>query len=147
MNIPKIVQKLVKKFDTTDPFQLADYLNITILKKPLGDLAGMYLYMKRNKVIILNSDLDYEFLKIVLAHEIGHAILHRQVNCYFMRKNTYFKMSLYEVEANTFAAELLLYGLDKYQYENCSLEFIAKSEKIPLELIKYKNINSEGYFL
>jgi len=43
-----------------------------------------------------------------MAHELGHAILHRKQNCYFIRNKTLLLNSKTELEANLFAAELLI---------------------------------------
>ena len=44
----------------------------------------------------------------VMAHELGHAILHKTENCYFIRNKTFLSTAWIEKEANTFAAELLI---------------------------------------
>ena len=47
-------------------------------------------------------------MKMVMAHELGHAIMHRKENCYFIRNRTFLSTAHIETEANTFAAELLI---------------------------------------
>ena len=51
-----------------------------------------------------------------MADELGHAILHRTENCYFIRNKTFLSTAWIEREANTFAAELLI--PDSLIYEN-----------------------------
>lgn len=43
-----------------------------------------------------------------MAHELGHAVLHRKENCYFIRNKTLLLNSKNEIEANKFAMELLI---------------------------------------
>ena len=47
-------------------------------------------------------------MRLVMAHELAHSIMHRKENCYFIRNKTLFLNSKIETEANTFAAELLI---------------------------------------
>lgn len=137
--IKNYVAKLIKRCGTSDPFSLAKELNIVVLNVPLGELNGFYMYMKKNRTIYINSDIeDIEQRRVVLAHEIGHALLHTKINYYFMRKNTFLNTSKYEIEANRFAAELLI--SDELIRENpgMSATQIASIAQVPPELIEYK---------
>ncbi|MFL0197349.1 ImmA/IrrE family metallo-endopeptidase [Clostridium sp. WILCCON 0269] len=67
--IKKIVQALIRKYKTNNVYELARCLGIILQIVPLGSYAGSYLYIKRRKIICLNSCLnEYERI-IVLAHE------------------------------------------------------------------------------
>ena len=44
----------------------------------------------------------------VLAHELGHAILHSNTNITYLESNTFYSKEKIEIAANTFAAELLI---------------------------------------
>lgn len=138
MEVGNLVERIVDRYGTTDPFQLADYLNIEVFENPLGDIDGMYMYLKRNKVVLLNDNLNLKFKKFVLSHELGHGIMHPRENCYFMRKNTFLKMNKYEYEANLFAVNLSLHGIDTVQYKDMTVEQIACSEGVPKELLELK---------
>lgn len=116
----------VRKFDTTDPFKIADYLNIKVFCVPLGKLAGYYKYLKRHRCIYINSDIeDDNFRRIVMAHELGHAVLHRKENCYFIKNKTLLLSSKVEIEANKFAAELLIPDSFLLEYEGYTSAQIA----------------------
>lgn len=116
--IPKLVAYLMRKYETNNPEVLADYLNVTIIRMPLEDMvAGFYKMIKRRKYIFLNSDInDESFLRVVLAHELGHAIMHPKENCAFWKNHTLFLTSRLEIEANTFAAYLLISNQDIDEY-------------------------------
>lgn len=107
-DINKLVSYYVKKYNTRNPFELADYLNVQILIGNLGNSAGCYMFLKNHKCIFLNENLSEQELMMVMAHELGHAVLHRKDNCYFIRNKTLLLNSKKEIEANTFAAELLI---------------------------------------
>ncbi len=119
--IPKLVAYLMRKYGTNDPMVLADYLNVTIIRMPLEDMvAGFYKMIKRRKYIFLNTDIDDEsFMRVVLAHELGHAIMHPKENCAFLKNHTLFLTSRLEIEANTFAAYLLIshQAIEEYMVE------------------------------
>ncbi|QEH67305.1 ImmA/IrrE family metallo-endopeptidase [Cellulosilyticum sp. WCF-2] len=132
------VLKLIKKYNTSDPDKLADFLNIKIVEWDLGNQAGSYRLLKRKKVIFLNSKLSFHQRKIVLAHELGHALLHPTTNCYFIQNKTLLCSSKIEKEANIFACELLINDELLGEYIGKSINEIAAAEYLPAELLKLK---------
>lgn len=107
-DIHSIVNQYIKRFNSRNPFDIAKYLNIQIQIGPLGSRCGYYMYLKKHRCIFLNEDLSEEEMNLVMSHELGHAILHRKQNCYFIRNYTLFLDSKIEQEANIFAADLLI---------------------------------------
>lgn len=144
-NINKLIKKLIRKYKTTNPYDLASCLNVLIFEVELKNTLGMYRYINKTRTIFINSNLSDEVKRFVLAHELGHAILHTKENCFYLRYNTFIKTSTYEVEANKFAAELLID--DKEFKSNIGKGFtagqLASYFEVPEELIEYKfkNIN------
>ena len=107
-DIKKIVDRYVRKYNTRNPFELADCLGVQVMIGNLGSRSGCYMFLKNHKCIFLNENLSESEMQVVMAHELGHAILHRKENCYFIRNKTFLLTSKNEIEANTFAAELLI---------------------------------------
>ena len=107
-DIKSIIAFLERKFGTRDPFKLAEYLKIEYIIGQMGNYSGCYMLLKRHRCIFLNESLCENDLRMVMAHELGHAILHRRENCYFIRNKTFLSTARIEKEANTFAAELLI---------------------------------------
>ena len=107
-DIKRLVSYYVKKYKTRNPFELAEYLNVQVQFGDLGSRAGCYMFLKNHKCIFLNKNLSEQEMRMVMAHELGHAILHRKENCYFIRNKTFLLTSKNEIEANIFAAELLI---------------------------------------
>ena len=105
--IKGLVAYYVKKFNTTDPFKIADSLGILYQIGNIG-CEGCYMFLKNHRYIFLNQNLSESDMYLVMAHELGHALLHRKENCYFIRSKTFLSVSKIEREANTFAAELLI---------------------------------------
>lgn len=140
-NIPLRVKNLVKKYGTRDPFLLASYLNLNVKFLEYSDnTKGYYIKVKKNKFIIINSNLTEDEKRVVLAHEIGHAVMHSSKEIHFLRENTLFPKGRHENEANKFAAELLidLNSIDKCYIEELSLEQLARFMMVPKELIELK---------
>ena len=115
-DIKKIALHLIKKYNTQNPFKIADALKIEYIIGPMGHYSGCYLYLKKHRCIFITDELSENEKSFVMAHELGHAILHRTENCYFIRNKTFLSTAWIEREANTFAAELLI--PDSLIYEN-----------------------------
>ncbi|OAH53309.1 hypothetical protein AWH48_12260 [Domibacillus aminovorans] len=138
-----VITKLNKKHHTTNPFELASTLNIDVIPWDLHEeIKGFYRYDKRNKYIFYNNNLNDEMQRFVCAHELGHAILHPRSNTPFLRANTFFSIDKIEVEANTFAVELLLPNEKLLEYSNTNLSIYEISEiyGVPRELAALKTL-------
>lgn len=146
-DIKKLVQYYINKFDTRNPFELAEYLNVEVMTGPLGGRAGCYMFLKNHKCIFLNEDLEDHERTLVMAHELAHSILHRKQNCYFIRNQTLLLTSKFEIEANTFAAELLI--PDELITDNPGLtaDQVARLAGYNEAIMKFKKNLSGGSFL
>lgn len=106
-------KNLVKKSGTSNPFEIAYYLNINILQLKLPNtIRGFLVRVLRRKFIALNANLPYEAQKIVVCHELGHAILHKGYGYYLHADMSYYVPSRREKEANQFAIHLLSHSSD-----------------------------------
>lgn len=105
--IQKLIAYYTRKFGTRDPFKIADCLGVLYQIGEIG-CSGCYMFLKNHRYIFLNQNLSEQEMKLVMAHELGHAILHRKENCYFIKNKTLLLNSKIEIEANMFAAELLI---------------------------------------
>lgn len=84
--IKKKVAYYVWKYNTRDPFRLANALNVEVQIDNTGSCCGCYMFLKNHRYIFLNQELEEQETNIVLAHELGHAVMYRKQNCYFLRK-------------------------------------------------------------
>ena len=134
--IKEQIRKLYKKFNTTNPYELASLLNINVITFDLHkEINGYYKYDRRNKYIVINNNLSNELQRVVCAHELGHATLHPRYNTPFMRQNTFFSIDRIEVEANDFATQLLLFNQD---FENHQTKIdILRENGIPYEMERF----------
>lgn len=113
MNFDYIRRKtasIVKKYGERDPHILCDRMGIKLYYADFSRLKGMYRVILRNRCIFLSSALSSPEEKIVLAHELGHDALHREMaSSSFFSDEMLFDLSMKpEYEANLFAADLLL---------------------------------------
>lgn len=137
MWIRERTQQLREKYNTSCPYELAEHLNIYVLHHDLHhEINGYYKYDRRNQYIVINDNLSLDMQRVVCAHELGHAVLHKHLNTPFMRQNTLLSVDKVEREANRFAAELLI--PDEYIYEFESLHHLASLHNIPIEIVRLK---------
>lgn len=149
MDIKQHVLKLIDKYGTNSPYDLCDYLNIIRVKQPMHpDIRGCYQYFRRNKIIYINSLLPEKDQIQVCCHELGHAQRHSKSNVIFWETKTLFIKDRFEIEANSFAAELLISDEDIKQYfgSGYNIEHIAKSLEVDRCFVdlKIKNLCRRG---
>lgn len=142
MNIKNIVTKLIKKYGTNDPFQIAKQENIHIIYIDLGGKLGNHVKYKREKFILIDKRKTTDnLLKFVCAHELGHALCTPKENTQWLKTYT---MSInsdkIEKIANTFAVELLLPDIYLQENSNYSIYNLATAQGIPKKFIHLKNL-------
>lgn len=108
MNIKRLVDSLVRKYKTRNPFEIISHLNVIIVFYPLHGVKGFYQYFQRNNIIYIDEALSENEKKFVCAHELGHMFLHKKANAIFMDSRTQLNTAKYEIEADRFAMNLLL---------------------------------------
>lgn len=77
------------------------------------------------EIIFISNDLPYLYEKYVLAHELGHAILHPDIDTATYSSKLINKGKL-ERQANYFATKLLDIRISSTVFEGYSIEEIAK---------------------
>lgn len=78
-------------------------------------------------------------MKYVCDHELGHALLHTNTSIKLFIENKLQIKSKYEIEADKFAAELLVdIEEDAYLYKGMTIDQISSILRVPVDLIKYK---------
>lgn len=129
------INKIINKYKTNDPFVIAKSKKIEILFLNLGKTYGYYRSYKRIKIIHINNRLDELFRRYVCAHELGHALLHPNVNTAFLKKNTFYSIGRIEREANEFAINLLLSNINLQDYE--TKYDVLRENGIPYEMERF----------
>lgn len=142
-DIRGIVDYYVKKYNTRNPFILASNLNVEVQIGDMGQRSGCYMFLKNHRCIFLNQNLTDSEKRLVMAHELGHAIMHRKQNCYFIRNKTLLLNSKTEREANLFAAELLIEDELIMEYKDFTIAQLARLTGYEEKLIELRIKNSD----
>lgn len=108
--IIKLVDKLIRKYKTRDPFELAALLHINVWERDIGNLKGFYNIFHRERYIVINQRLSSFEKREVCAHELGHDRLHQHFAKYTpLQDIMVYDMTLKpEREANIFGTSLLV---------------------------------------
>lgn len=137
------VNQLVKKYDTRNPENLIKNLNINLIyMQPTNSLLGMYKVILKNRYIFIPNNVG-SLKKTVLAHEIGHDQLHRKEcvkGASFHENRIFNPTNIYEMEANVFAAHLLIPDEDiisMIKYASCDRE-LANELEVDINLLNLK---------
>lgn len=140
--IIRVVDELKKKYGTNDPYELCDLLGIRIRRKDLKKkLKGFFYYQSRIPNIVIDSNVNEVLERILIAHELGHAILHKEIAMMkgFQEMEVFDSTAITENEANLFSAEFLLEDKDVLnQLKEHSFFQAAQALYVPAALLDYK---------
>lgn len=138
MNIRKIVDELCRKYKTRNPYELAKAMDIIIM---YGDgmekVRGFYLYANRIKLICISNNLPEYVEKFVLSHEIGHSVMHKTSSAPFLQ-STFLSLDRMEIDANKFAAELVIPDEDLMEHWDYTIDEWAMFYGLPREIIELR---------
>ena len=126
MNIKRLVDSLVRKYNTRNPFEIISNLNVIIVFYPLHGVKGFYQYFQRNNIIYIDDTLSDQDKLFVCAHELGHMFLHKKSNAIFMDSRTQLNTIKYELEADRFAINLLLSDAEIEEHLDFSTEQFSR---------------------
>ena len=138
MRIKRRVEQIVRKYRTRDPFEMIKGMNVILVYYPLEGVHGFYQYFQRNNIIYLDERLSKNEQRFVLAHELGHMFLHKKANAIFMDTRTQFNTDKFELEANTFAIDLLLPDPLLEEYKEFTVEQISRMTGYHKRLIELR---------
>lgn len=138
MYIKRIADKLAEKYQTRDPFAIAEALGFITLFVPLNGVRGFFQRIKRCNLIYIDEHLDDQQKKLVCAHELWHGIEHRKFNRIFLNQNTYQVTGRYEKEANCFAACLLFDDDEVEEIEELTIPQISRCWGVSSDICKYR---------
>jgi Zn-dependent peptidase ImmA (M78 family) len=132
----------MRKYGTNNPFELAGELGAYVRYDDIGGIKGYYCCMNRIRLIVINRNLDENMGRLVCAHELGHDRLHRNMAVISPLRDTGFNSSaLHEMEANQFAANLLVNEDDFFELASRGYtdEQVAAALNIRVELVRIKS--------
>lgn len=133
----ELIQYLHNKFGTLDPYELADAMNIYVFHADMGTTRGLCYTARRIKQIYLNYGMPKHIERFVLAHEIGHLMMHPNYNTPFLH-STFFSVDKFEMEANKFAVDLIISDEDLEAMYEYSTDSLATHYGLPREIIELR---------
>jgi Zn-dependent peptidase ImmA (M78 family) len=138
MDSKALAARLSKKYETRDPFRLADEMGFIVVFAPLIDMRGFQQRVKRQNIIYINDALDERQQALVCGHEMGHHFMHRGMNRIFMNLNTQFVTQKFENEANLFSLELIFADEDLQPFLNRSITDAATFMGVSVQLATWR---------
>ena len=147
------VNKLVYKHHTRNPYELCDELGIRVCLRNLGaDINAYYHYFARISTILLNERVPEHMRRTLVAHELGHDRLHREIAVLkgFQEADIFEMVQPTEYEANIFAAELLIEDeelMELLNDDSKSFFGVARELCVPADLLdfKFRVLKHKGY--
>lgn len=139
--IDELVVGIHETYYTSCPYELCRTLNIQIIytnqcNTILNNNDSTYIRnLFGQETIFMRNDLDYKYEKFILAHELGHALVHTHVYKTYCNKNLINKDKI-ERQANYFAFKFLNIKIDPVECEGLTIEQISHSLHIPLKHLK-----------
>lgn len=139
-----VAQELLQRYDTRNPENLAAELEIEIVKlSTLKRQKGFFKVIANVCFIFVNSNLSREMQKMVVAHELGHALLHKE---YCVKSGGIIEFEIFdmtnemEYEANVFQATLLIddYDLIDQMQQGYDVVAISRNMGININLLLLK---------
>lgn len=134
--IDNYVIGLAETYSTYDIHELYNFLQIEIKKLDKGNIllqGNESIYCRDYfglEVVFLRNDLNYEYEKFILAHELGHAIIHTDIYTAAFNKDL-INTGKYEKQAHYFALKLLNINLSVEDFDGFTLEQIASTLNLP----------------
>ena len=146
-------RRLIRRYHTNDPFEIAAALDITVMERSdFQRQKGAFKVVLHNSFIFINATMSNEMKRIVCAHELGHALLHRSLGktqeC-LMEFELFNITNSTEYEANLFAANLLLddQSIESLIQDGFDVVQIARSlgTNVNLLLLKLQQMNNDNH--
>ncbi len=139
-------EELAEHHGTRDAVELCEALDIVLCYSPMGSAEsgckGFFAVFYGESCITVNNRLSEHIMKVVMAHELGHAVLHQKEaeGTTISDFALFDPVSLLEKEANIFAAQLLIPDDDiiPLLQDGYSYFEIAGMLEVPQELLSYR---------
>lgn len=134
----ELTNQLIEEHGTRNPKEIAENLGIHILYEPLGKINGYFNIVLGISFIHINNSLPEPKQLFTLAHELGHAILHKDTNALFLLNHTYQSVKPIEDEANKFASHLIFCDDFVEEHKHISAYDLSEIYQVDVKIIEYR---------
>lgn len=148
-------ERIRNKYGENEPYKLAEAMKVIVRYEPMGSFEGcckgFFVSLCRVKHITVNSDLPTELQRVILMHELAHAVLHCKngAPAAFHDFAVFDSASVKEYEANVFAADYLMKDEAVLELLNDDISFFGAASRlgVPPELLdfKFRLMKRQGY--
>ena len=135
-----IPSKLISRYGTRDPFRICREKGIEVMfRDDFTGQKGAFSLMLNVPFIFINNNLSDEMKRIVCAHELGHAMLHRKL-CRQKKNQTIYEYEIFDIrssteyEANIFAANLLIDEREMNEYRSYGYDIVQTARAMNLNV-------------
>ena len=135
-----IPSKLISRYGTRDPFRICREKGIEVMfRDDFTGQKGAFSLMLNVPFIFINNKLSDEMKRIVCAHELGHAMLHRKL-CRQRKNQTIYEYEIFDIrnsteyEANIFAANLLIDEREMNEYMSYGYDIVQTARAMNLNV-------------
>ena len=135
-----IPSKLISRYGTRDPFRICREKGIEVMfRDDFTGQKGAFSLMLNVPFIFINNNLSDEMKRIVCAHELGHAMLHRKL-CRQRKDQSIYEYEIFDIrssteyEANIFAANLLIDGREMNEYMSYGYDIVQTARAMNLNV-------------
>ncbi|MBU0648103.1 ImmA/IrrE family metallo-endopeptidase [Patescibacteria group bacterium] len=126
--------EVIKLFISNDPYTIAAGENIEVFEQPMsGRLKELYF----GDYIVLNQTMTHNNKRHYLAHALGHHYMHTG-NYLFFTQMRYLQNTKEEVQAEEFAAHLLIPNNKLRQTTNLNIAELADHFQVSPHFVKYR---------
>jgi len=137
--------KLVKEYNTNNPFLLCSYKNILCLEQPLHeDINGFAVFYDDVWVITINKDLSKSAKDFTCAHELGHILLHKEYSNIYLNTKSHINRTDKDKDADIFSALLLIPKITNITVNYNNINDLACNLNVPLNFLKLR-LTFDGY--
>lgn len=144
--VSALADSLKTEYKTNDPTAICEGKGINIMYQPMGNhqsaIKGFVIGVDGVFTVVVNSDLPENIRRVIIAHELCHALMHCEGRVAKYSDTAVFDdISEKEREANLFAAQLLIDDSDVInQDEDITFFQLAARLCVPAELLDFKFI-------
>jgi Zn-dependent peptidase ImmA (M78 family) len=135
-----IPSKLISRYGTRDPFRICREKGIEVMfRDDFTGQKGAFSLMLNVPFIFINNNLSDEMKRIVCAHELGHAMLHRKL-CRQRKNQTIYEYEIFDIrssteyEANIFVANLLIDEREMNEYMSYGYDIVQTARAMNLNV-------------
>lgn len=139
-----VARRLIRKYRTRDPEEIATNLGVQVKRLyNLKHQKGFFKVIANVCFIFVNGNLSKQMQRMIIAHELGHAVLHKKlcVEAGGIIEFEIFNMTnTAEYEANVFQSILLIDEdeLLRYLKEGNDVVFTARAMNVNVNLLVLK---------